>query len=198
MRSKGIYRLYVLGAATEEAVGVFAYPDVVGLLYRYCHSCEYSQLGRKKEKQGGDAVYRLKVKEVMTPSVRALAEDKSLLQVMEELSIYRFGAVLIIDRNNVPCGVVSKTDLILAYKHGVASHAPAKTIMSSPVRSCEENESLEGAIQKMIFSEVHRLFVHRDGPQDITGVLSLSDAARLRSGSCQACVSSRIKVDDHN
>jgi hypothetical protein len=26
-------------------------------------------------------------------------------------------------------------------------------------------------------------------------VLSLSDAARLRSGSCHACVSSRIKID---
>ena len=50
----------------------------------------------------------------------------------------------------------------------------------------------------MIFSEVHRLFVYREDPQNIVGVLSLSDAARLRSGSCHACVSSRIKIDEHS
>ena len=32
-------------------------------------------------------------------------------------------------------------------------------------------------------------------PQNIVGVLSLSDAARIRSGSCHACVSSRIRVE---
>ena len=62
-------------------------------------------------------------------------------------------------------------------------------------RYCEENEYLEIAIQKMIFSEVHRLFVYRKNPQNIIEVLSLSDAARLRSGACHACVSSRIKID---
>ena len=35
--------------------------------------------------------------------------------VMEGLSAYRFGAVLITDENGRPTGVVSKTDLILAY-----------------------------------------------------------------------------------
>ncbi len=28
--------------------------------------------------------------------------------------------------------------------------------------------------------------------------VSLSDAARIRSGSCHGCDSSRIKVDEHN
>ena len=47
---------------------------------------------------------------------------------------------------------------------------------------CGENKFLEDAIQKMIFTEVHRLFVHIDVPQNIIGVLSLSDAARIHSG----------------
>ena len=198
MRSRGIYRLYALDPDSEKVVGVLAYPDIVGLLYRYCHSCEYSILGKRRKNQDNNGVHRFKVKEVMTPSVKAFVEDESLLQIMEGLSAYRFGAVLITDRDNVPSGVVSKTDLILTYKHGVPSDVDAKAIMSSPVRSCEETEFLEGAIQKMIFSEVHRLFVHKTASQNIVGVLSLSDAARLRSGSCHACVSSRIKVDDHN
>jgi CBS domain-containing protein len=198
MRSKGIYRLYVTEEIPDAIVGALAYPDIVGLLYRYCHTCDYSILRQKRKKQDDTNIRRYKVKEVMTSSVKTCREDDSLLQIMEELSMYRFGAILITDSNHVPCGVVSKTDLALSYKHGVDSQIAAKSIMTSPVRSCEENEFLEDAIQKMIFADVHRLFVHQDNPQNIVGVLSLSDAARVRSGSCHACVSSRIRVDKHD
>ena len=198
MKSKGIYRLYVIEESPEEIVGALAYPDIVGLLYLYCNDCEYSHLRQKRKKQTDATIRRYKVKEVMTSSVKACREDESLLQIMEELSMYRFGAVLITDKNNLPCGVVSKTDLSIIYKHGVDSQIEAKHIMSSPVRSYEEDEFLEDAIQKMIFTDVHRLFVYKDDPLNITGVLSLSDAARIRSGSCHACLSSRIKVDEHS
>ena len=46
----------------------------------------------------------------------------------------------------------------------------------------------------MIFWDVHRLFVARGEIQEIIGVLSLSDAARFRSGTCRACLVSRIAV----
>jgi Mg2+/Co2+ transporter CorB len=71
-----------------------------------------------------------------------------------------------------------------------------KTVRKNYRKYCEENEYLEIAIQKMIFSEVHRLFVYRKNPQNIIEVLSLSDAARLRSGDCHAYVSSRIKIKE--
>jgi hypothetical protein len=48
----------------------------------------------------------------------------------------------------------------------------------------------------MIVTDIHRLFVHEGDPGNIVGVISLSDAARSRSGSCHACVSSRIKVEE--
>jgi len=198
MRSKGIYRLYVTGERSDAVLGALAYPDIVGMLYRYCHTCDYSILRQKQKKQAHKNIRRYKVKEVMTSSVKTCREDDSLLQIMEELSMYRFGAILITDDNNVPCGVVSKTDLALSYKHGVDSQIASKNIMTSPVRSCEENEFLEDAIQKMIFTDVHRFFVHQNNSKNIVGVLSLSDAARVRSGSCHACISSRIKVDQHD
>jgi len=37
MRSNSIYRIYVLEPDADNVVGVLAYPDIVGLLYRYCH-----------------------------------------------------------------------------------------------------------------------------------------------------------------
>jgi CBS domain-containing protein len=196
MRSNSIYRIYVLAADTGSVEGVLAYPDIVGLLYRYCHACEYSHLGKKTNQT--EAVVRYRVKDVMTQPVKSFSQSAPLIQVMEGLSAFRFGAVLITDSQNEPAGVISKSDLALAYKHGISTETTADTIMSTPVFACEENEYLEIAIQKMIFSEVHRLFVYRQHPQNITGVLSLSDAARLRSGSCHACVSSRIKIDEHS
>lgn len=197
MRSKGIYRLYVTGESPDEILGLLAYPDIVGLLYQYCRDCEYSHFRQEQKIKKTKAILRYKIKEVMTPNVKACHKNESLTYIMEELSKYRFGAVLITDRNNIPCGVVSKTDLALSYKHGIDSQETANTIMSSPVMSCEEDDLLENAIHKMIFTDIHRLFVHRENPQNIVGVLSLTDAARIRSGSCHACVTSRIRVDGH-
>lgn len=194
MRSKGIYRLYVKEGENSQVTGVLAYPDIVGLLYRYCHDCDYSHF-RQKDKSKSDSVRRIFVKEIMTKDVQAVFKDDPLLQIVEILSAYRFGAILVKDRGEKPCGVISKTDLILAYKHGVELDTRAEKIMSLPVRSCNENELLEDAIKKMIFSDMHRLFVHKSKPDEISGVFSLSDAARIRSGSCHACISSRIKLD---
>ncbi len=195
MRSNGVYRLYVNDSENGKIVGALAYPDIVGMLYLYCHECEYSHF-RKKRKKEKDGIRRFTVREIMTREVKSISKDEPLVQVMEALSAYRFGAILVKDGENSPCGVISKTDLTLTYKHGVDYNTAAETIMSSPVQSCSADELLEDAIRKMIFTDVHRLFVHSSTPDAIVGVISLSDAARIRSGSCAACMSSRIKVDD--
>ena len=195
MRSNSIYRIYVFAPDTDSVAGVLAYPDIVGLLYRYCHSCEYSHLVKTKANRHDEAIVRYRVRDVMTQPVISFSQNELLIQIIEGLSAYRFGAVLVTNGHGEPCGVISKSDLALAYKHGISMETTADAIMSSPVHACDENEYLEIAIQKMIFAEVHRLFVYRNDPKNMVGVLSLSDAARLRSGSCHACVSSRIKID---
>jgi CBS domain-containing protein len=73
----------------------------------------------------------------------------------------------------------------------------ASTVMCAPVHTCDADSLLEEAIKKMILADIHRLFVHEGNKNNIVGVLSLSDAARGRSGSCHGCVSSRIKVEEH-
>lgn len=198
MRSHSIYRIYVSAPESGSVVGVLAYPDIVGLLYRYCHTCEYSQFGKKKANRNEAGIVRYRVRDVMTQPVKSFSQNESLIEVIEGLSAFRFGAVLITNIHNEPAGVISKSDLALAYKHGIPTETTAGTIMSTPVHACEENEYLEIAIQKMIFTEVHRLFIYRQDPKNIVGVLSLSDAARLLSGSCHACVSSRIRIDEHS
>lgn len=194
MRSERIHRLYVSDQDPGQAVGVLAYPDIVGLLYRFCRRCDKSILKKKAGPTEGDLAGHLTVREVMTEGVESFPSEASLLEVMAGLAATRLAAVLIRGADGGPAGVVSKTDLISAYKHNLPHETPAREVMSSPVRVCRQDDYLALAIQEMIFWDIHRLFVAQREPQEIVGVLSLSDAARFRSGTCRACLVSRISV----
>jgi hypothetical protein len=111
---------------------------------------------------------------------------------MEGLSTHHLGAMLINDRNGSPVGVVSKTDLMIAYKHGIAIDTPAKAIMNSPVHSCDHNELLAVAVQKIIFSGIHRSFVHKGGTHKSSGP---SVAIGCRQGAFRVVSSLRDQSD---
>lgn len=197
MRTNKVYRLYVTDPKSDDLVGALAYPDIVGLLYQYCHQCQYSHLNRKRNPNEPDPVLRFTVRELMTTGVKSIPIHETLTSTMEVLSEYRFGAILVADEDGQPTGVISKTDLALTYKHGVSPSVSALEVMSTPVHTCNADSLLEEAIKKMIMTDIHRLFVYEGQEDTIVGVLSLSDAARGRSGSCHGCISSRIKVEDH-
>jgi CBS domain-containing protein len=192
MRTHKIHRLYVQEGAAPQAVGVLAYPDIVGLLYRYCHQCD-KNLRRNTKDAEHLMADRVHLREVMTPGVFALGASDSLVQVMEGLAAHKFGALLITGEDGAPAGVISKTDLIVAYLHRIPPEAPASTVMTGGVQACDGNDVLVNALRRMIFADISRLFVYRESPRHIVGVFSLSDATRFRSGTCRACVSSRIR-----
>jgi CBS domain-containing protein len=191
MRTHKIHRLYVREEG-QQAVGVLAYPDIVGLLYRYCHQCNRNLLHKTADAEPPMAD-RFRLREVMTPGVYAHPKTDSLLAVMEGLAAHKFGALLITGPDEAPVGVISKTDLILAYKHRVPPDVRAESVMTRGVQACDCDDILVNALRRMIFSDVSRLFVYKESPRHIVGVFSLSDAARFRSGTCRACVSSRIR-----
>ncbi|MFT5731299.1 MAG: CBS domain-containing protein [Desulforhopalus sp.] len=193
MRESSVYRLYVTGN-DGTIVGSLAYPDIVGLLYRSCYECNYSHF-RNSNEGDVETIKRLNVKDVVALECKTVSPTDTLFTVMEEISTYRIGAILVTDDNNFPVGVISKTDLILAYKHGIEQESEASLIMTSPVQTCNADDLLETAVRKMIFTDIHRLFVRNEEDGDINGVFSLADAARCRSGSCHACISSRITID---
>ena len=191
MREKGIHRVYVHDEDQARGTGVISYADVVGLLYRCCHRCGRSQ----RNIAGGDldSAGLLKVRDVMTHSVSTLDGHATLSKVIETLSASHSGAILV-TWGGYPAGVISKTDLILAYRHGVPVADTARLIMRTPVRSCDENDELAWVIRQMIFYDIKRLFVYKGIPDKIHGVISLTDAAQARSGSCRACMPSRIEI----
>jgi CBS domain-containing protein len=193
MRQEGIHRLYVRGAGPAEIVGVIAFADIVGLLYRFCRFCSQS---RRKAKTPDGALARLRVGEVMSPLGAACGPGDPIETVVETLSAHRFGAVLVAGARGEPLGVVSKTDLMVAYLHGEPTAAAAERVMTSPVAVCSTQALLSEAIQQMLLTDVQRLFVTGAEAPAVVGVLSLSDAARFRSGTCRACVTSRLMTGE--
>ena len=191
MKEHQIYRIYVKDPETDSVVGALAYPDIVGMLYEYCSRCPKSVF--RKDSVPGD-IARSRIGDCMTTSIKDVASNSLMHEVLEELSMHHIGAILVTDGSGRGVGVISKTDLILAYNHGVSLDTPATEVMSAPVRSCSRDDMLEEAIRHMIFSDVHRLFVKDSDSDQIIGVFSLTDAAMNRSGSCQACVASRIQI----
>ena len=193
MQNAAIHRLFVTDDS-GKAIGTLSYPDIVGTLYKFCCDCEYSL--RKKMTAESEAKLRYSIKEVMRQEVITASQDETISDVIEKIFSYNLGALLIVDAFNKPAGVISKTDLTLAYGRNIDITKSAETIMQNPVSHCHCDLSLEEGIRKMVFAEISRLFVYSKNEDEITGVLSLSDAARIRSGSCQACSSSRIKVKE--
>lgn len=194
MQAHRVHRLYVEEEVPGQAGGVLAYPDIMGLLYRFCHKCERARHRPGAAEPGLSLLDSLTVREVMTSGILTYATTDTLFVVMEGLASQRLGAVLIREADRGPAGVVSKTDLILAYKRGVPVAAPARTVMNSPVQACGQQELLLDALKQMIFADIHRLFVYKEQPENLVGVLALSDVARFRSGTCRACVTSRITI----
>ncbi len=191
MQDHAIHRLYVVDSS-GLATGTLAYPDIVGTLYRYCCSCEFG-LNRRKGNTS-ESILRYTVKDAMNTNIVSVLENMSIGEVIEQLASFRLGALLVMSRENIPLGVISKTDIALAYKRNLQHTDAASKIINKPIIACSDTTSLEDGIRKMIFSEVGRLFVYTNTPEEISGVLSLSDTARIRSGSCQACSSSRIEI----
>ena len=192
MRSHNVHRLYVTGAEATSMVGTLSYTDVVALLYRYCRSCPKSTSRKGLAGKTEDQEWRLHVKDVMTASVVSFPENARIAQVVEGLMAHRFGAVLLGSVQGAAMGVISKTDLIRAYHHGVSLEATADSIMTAPVVTWGQDALLWEALQYMFLKDVQRLFVHSGDPLRVIGVLSLSDTARVRSGTCRACTPSRF------
>ena len=194
MAAAGVHRLYVTGANRDAVIGTVSYSDIVGLLYRYCRACERGTAKKRVKLAAIDPSAYLSVQEVMTPEVQACQESDQLFAVIEMISSHHVSAVLLQDGAQSPVGVISKTDLIMAYHHGLPPQTEAHKIMNTPVHSVSASERLSTALQQMLIRDVQRLFVHRSAssPNLITGVLALSDAARFRSGSCRACTAGRI------
>lgn len=104
-----------------------------------------------------------------------------LSAVAQRMLEHNVGAVVIVERQK-PVGIITDRDLALALgARGVATQAPVKSVMSTPVRTVPEGAGIFAATQCMRDVGVRRLAVV-DNDGCLVGIVSMDDLLRLLGG----------------
>jgi CBS domain-containing protein len=120
------------------------------------------------------------VRDLMHPGLLTCRPDATLGQVAVLLSQHHVHALVVVDRDGRPIGIISDYDLLAgewlsADPQSLATmrHLTAGDMMSSPIDTVEAGMPLRAAAQTLIEKDVNRLLVTEKG--DPAGVISISD-----------------------
>lgn len=124
----------------------------------------------------------MKVSDLMHTDVHAVRPDDTLADVVEALADAHITGVPVVDRHGKILGVVSTTDVLEAQAEGLIRGGAAwedqivENVMTRPALTISGDADVREAAQRMLYGEVHRLFVERDGV--LAGVMSQTDIVR--------------------
>ena len=123
----------------------------------------------------------MKVSELMHTDVRTVSRDATLGTVVEELADAHITGVPVVDRHNKLLGVISTTDLLTAQAERLEGGEAwedrlVEEVMTRPALTIAGDADIREAAQRMLYAEVHRLFVVKNG--ELAGVISQTDLVR--------------------
>jgi diguanylate cyclase (GGDEF)-like protein len=116
-----------------------------------------------------------KVRDVMTKDVLKTDREDTVLSMAEKMNKNRLGAIVIVDREGFPIGIVTERDMLRAlitYKEKAIS-VKAGDIMSSPVLTLEPDEDVDSALMQMQLNRVRRIPVTEENR--LIGIISYRD-----------------------
>lgn len=119
----------------------------------------------------------MKVKDFMIKNVCCATPDTKISDVAKMMSENHIGSVPVCGDNNCICGILTDRDIVL---RGVAcgknvDSTPISDIMSCNVCSCDEDENIERAENKMAQNQIRRIPVIDNNK--VIGILTLGDLA---------------------
>ncbi len=120
------------------------------------------------------------VRDLMHPGLHTCDSQAMLGQVASLLTEYHVHALLVVDGNKRPLGIISDYDLLAgewlsADQQALATmrQLTAGELMSSPIESVEADVPLKTAAHKLVDKDINRLLVTEQGHP--VGVISISD-----------------------
>ncbi len=120
----------------------------------------------------------MRVAELMQTQVRTISIDSTLLDVVVELADGHVSALPVMDGGNHMVGVVSTADVLVAQaEHGQRwEEITVDEVMTQPALTITPDAEVAEAAQRMLYGDVHRLFVEDGG--ELVGVISQTDVVR--------------------
>ncbi len=116
-----------------------------------------------------------KIQDIMMKDVLTTDHDDTVLSMAEKMHKNRLGAIVIVDRENYPIGIVTERDILRAlitYKEKAVG-TRAGDIMSAPVLTLEPEEDMDSAIMQMQLNRVRRIPVTKENK--LIGIVSYRD-----------------------
>jgi len=130
----------------------------------------------------------MRVSEVMHSSVRTVSTDDSVGETIALLAEEHISGVPVLDRHGKLVGVISNSDILEAIaehndpeaREAIFESTPVRDIMTTNPQTIGAQATVRDAAQRMLYLEVHRLFVEEGGK--LLGVVSTTDLVRALAG----------------
>jgi CBS domain-containing protein len=112
--------------------------------------------------------------------VIAVTADDTLTSAIATLSSRRIGAVLVLDASKSVIGILSERDILhaVARRAGEALVLRVADVMTTPVITCDPDDTVEHVMQVMTHNRFRHLPVVRRGT--LLGVVSIGDVVKCR------------------
>ena len=126
-----------------------------------------------------DLTGKLVVREAMSSPVITVNENQSVVDTAELMSKQHIGAVIIVDVNENPVGILTERDLVyrIIAKDLTPGDISVKEVMSTPLRTVDPETSLEEAMKIMDRHNIRRLGVNYKNK--LEGIITERDILRL-------------------
>ena len=122
---------------------------------------------------------KMQVREAMSSPVVSVDEDEDIVQVANKMREQRVGAVIVVNRNGNPVGIVTERDVVTrVVADGVDPNMViASKVMTSPLKMVEPELGLMDAMRMMDKENIRRLGVIYKG--ELVGVVTDRNILRL-------------------
>jgi CBS domain-containing protein len=119
----------------------------------------------------------MKVSQVMHANPVCVSLNETLPKIAKQMKDGDFGSVIVKD-NGKALGIITDRDLVIrAIATGTAiDKLTAKDVMTKNVESCDANDSITKAAEKMKTKQIRRLLILDENKSPV-GILSLGDIA---------------------
>jgi CBS domain-containing protein len=101
---------------------------------------------------------RVKVQEVMTRNPLTASQYDNLEKVVQKMNQFRVGSIIVVDGGR-PIGIITERDVLVRVvaKGKLAKGTKVRDVMSTPVRTIQEDAYVEEAAKMMVKEGVKRL-----------------------------------------
>ncbi len=122
------------------------------------------------------------VHEIMTKNVVKVGINENINKLIEIMSTYQFGGIPVV-KNEKVIGIITRSTLIrrgfirLSLDDMPPKHVPLKKLMTTPVITIKQNETVRKALEIMVEKEIGRLPVVNEANR-LVGIISRDDVAK--------------------